>query len=244
MTPFFTQSSTVRVFLPILMFIAVIVAVFHEQLLTAVTFPSTHCPAAQTSTDMSPPLALKVKTFRELPVFLDMSPTGDTAWADAALTPRGGFLWLRYNETTSHGWGISMFHALHCLQTIRTILRESLMMQEESGGATHDKRMAHDHDDGHDSGHNMMDPAHVAHCVGYIAQHLLCAADSTIEPPWIRQDKAGKPVTGVDGEGYEHQCRDNSLLWDVAKDSEQKAFSSWDWKQGDTIESIFRKETR
>lgn len=44
------------------------------------------------------------------------------------------------------------------------------MMQEESGGATHDKGMAHDHDDGHDSGHNMMDPAHVAHCIGYIAQ--------------------------------------------------------------------------
>ena len=44
------------------------------------------------------------------------------------------------------------------------------MMQEESGGATHGKVMAHDNGDGHDSGHNMMDPAHVAHCIGYIAQ--------------------------------------------------------------------------
>ena len=44
------------------------------------------------------------------------------------------------------------------------------MMQEESGGAMHDKGMAHDHDSGHGSGHGMMDPEHVAHCIGYIAQ--------------------------------------------------------------------------
>ena len=63
-----------------------------------------------------------------------------------------------------------MFHALHCLQTIRTIVRESPMMQEGSAGVMYDKGMAHDHDSGHDSGHNMMDPEHVAHCIGYIAQ--------------------------------------------------------------------------
>ena len=63
-----------------------------------------------------------------------------------------------------------MFHALHCLQTIRTIVRESPMMQEGSGGELHDKGMAHDHESGHDSGHDMMDPEHVAHCIGYIAQ--------------------------------------------------------------------------
>ncbi len=44
------------------------------------------------------------------------------------------------------------------------------MMQEEGGRVTHGKGMAHDHDDGHDSDHDMMDPAHVAHCIGYIAQ--------------------------------------------------------------------------
>ena len=63
-----------------------------------------------------------------------------------------------------------MFHALHCLQTIRTVVRERPMMQEESGGAMHNNGVAHDHDDGHDSGHNMMDPGHVAHCIRYIAQ--------------------------------------------------------------------------
>ena len=30
------------------------------------------------------------------------------------------------------------------------------MMQEESGDATHDSGMAHDHDDGRSSSHNMM----------------------------------------------------------------------------------------
>ena len=169
MSPSIYQSFTIRLLLPILIFLAVITVVFHEQLLTAVTYSSTHCP--QTSTTISPTLAPKVMTFRDLPVFLDMSPAGDAAWADAALTPKGGFLRLRYNETTTHGWGISMFHALHCLQTIRMVVRESPMMHEESGGATYDSGMAHDHADGHDSGHNIkMDPGHVAHCIGYIAQ--------------------------------------------------------------------------
>lgn len=158
MNPSFYQSSTVRICLAILVFLAVIVAVFNEQLLAVVTYPSTLGPAAQ-------PSAPKVVTFREVPVLENLSAAGDAAWANAALTPRGGFLRLRYNETTIHGWGISMFHALHCLQTIRTVVRESPMMQEGSGGATHD------HDDGHDSGRDMMlDPGHVAHCIGYIAQ--------------------------------------------------------------------------
>ncbi|KAK0510480.1 hypothetical protein JMJ35_006912 [Cladonia borealis] len=244
MHPSFPQSSAVRIFLPILIFLFIIIALFHEQLLAAAKYPSTHCSAAQPSTNLNPPLTPKVKTFRELPVLVDLSPAGDAAWAKAALTPGGGFLRVRSNETTVHGWGISMFHALHCLQTIRTIVRESTMMQEESGGGKHEKSMAHDHDGGHGSGHDMMDPEHVAHCIGYIAQHLLCAADSTIEPPWIRHDKAGKPVTGVDGVGYEHQCRDNSLLWNVATKSEQKAFPRWDWRQGDTVESVFPKERR
>ena len=63
-----------------------------------------------------------------------------------------------------------MFHALRCLQMIRTIVRDSPMTQEESGGAKHEKGMAHDHDSGHGSGHNVMDPERVAHCIGYIAQ--------------------------------------------------------------------------
>ena len=170
MHPSFCQSPTVRVFLPILIFLAIIVVIFREQLLTAVTYASTHCRAAQPSTNLNPPLTPKVKTFGEFPVLVDMSPAGDAAWAEAALTPGGGFLRVRSNESTVYGWGISMFHALHCLQMIRTIVRDSPMMQEESSGAKHEKGMAHDHASGHDSGHDMMDPEHVAHCIGYIAQ--------------------------------------------------------------------------
>ena len=165
--PSFFQSFPIRVLLPILIFLT---ALFHEQLLGAVTYRSTHCIAAQTSNKTSPPFAPKVMTFPKLPSFLNVSPAGDKAWADAALTPRGGFIWLRHKQTITHGRGISMFHALHCLQTIRTVVRESPMMQEESGDATHEKGMAHGHDDGHDAGHNMMlDPGHLAHCIGYIA---------------------------------------------------------------------------
>ena len=71
-------------------------------------------------------------------------------------------------------------------------------------------------------------------------QHLLCAADSTIEPPWFRYDNLGQIIDkGVDGEGYQHQCHDASPLWEAAVKSENAAVKPWQWSLGDTVESIF-----
>lgn len=73
-------------------------------------------------------------------------------------------------------------------------------------------------------------------------QHLLCAADGTIEPPWLRHNEEGDVVDGgVDGEGFRHHCRDASLLWETAATSENEAVKLWDWQMGDTIESVFGK---
>ena len=44
---------------------------------------------------------------------------------------------------------------------------------------------------------------------------------------------------GVDSEGYQHQCRDDSLLWGISAKSERAAINRWQWAQGDTIENIF-----
>ena len=44
------------------------------------------------------------------------------------------------------------------------------MMQGESDGTKYEEVMAHGYGGGHDSGHDMMAPEHVAHCVGYIAR--------------------------------------------------------------------------
>ena len=44
---------------------------------------------------------------------------------------------------------------------------------------------------------------------------------------------------GVDGMGYQHQCRDSGLLWDISAKSEEVAVKSWYWPMGDTVESVF-----
>ena len=73
----------------------------------------------------------------------------------------------------------------------------------------------------------------------------MCAADDTIEPPWVERDDAGQVAdVGVDGMGYEHQCRDSSLLWRTAMGSEDRAVRPWRWQLGDTIESVFGPKER
>ena len=76
------------------------------------------------------------------PILENLSSSANEAWAENILTPKGGFLWVQLNQTLYRAWGISMFHASHCLQTLRTTIQR--------GEAN--------------------DPGHIGHCIGYIAQ--------------------------------------------------------------------------
>lgn len=68
----------------------------------------------------------------------------------------------------------------------------------------------------------------------------MCAADSTIEPPQKSYDKDGKLIDfHVDGEGYQHKCRDPALLWQTVMSSEKDGVKPFDWAKGDTVESVF-----
>ena len=120
-----------------------------------------HCPSQPTHG-----LAPTTVQFREQPILGSLSPSTDEAWERTALTPKGGFLWVEFNETNNAAWGISMFHALHCLKLLRNVIRSSEMMKNVVGPET-----GHD---GISSGgkpqHLRMNPTHVGHCVGYIAQ--------------------------------------------------------------------------
>lgn len=86
-------------------------------------------------------------------------------------------------------FGISVFHQLHCLSAIRDTLR-SLKTDQPAriwGGSNH-----------------------LEHCLDYIRQGLMCAADTTIE--WPTFVKTGFQDDGpITGEGIAHQCRD----WDA-----------------------------
>lgn len=65
----------------------------------------------------------------------------------------------------------------------------------------------------------------------------MCAADSTIEPPWRIYDAAGDVLdAGINGEGFTHECRDNSLLWEMVINSEAQPLKPWNWHDGDTVE--------
>ncbi|KAM0794356.1 hypothetical protein BDR22DRAFT_895208 [Usnea florida] len=80
----------------------------------------------------------------------------------------------------------------------------------------------------------------VGHRDGYITQHLLCAADGTLEPPWVIRDNVSQAIhKGISGEGYQHQCHDASPRSEATAKSENAAVKPWQWSLGDTVESVF-----
>lgn len=62
----------------------------------------------------------------------------------------------------------------------------------------------------------------------------MCAADGTIEPAEdvVDGDRHGRRIHGM---GYQHQCRDPRFLFEM----NGKTVDLWDWKQGDTLHSVF-----
>jgi hypothetical protein len=78
---------------------------------------------------------------------------------DAALTHNGGFLRLLANETSAIGYGVSMYHQIHCIE----MLREALVPSESSEDHHH-----------HHYGETVTMPGeetdHLIHCLDYLAQ--------------------------------------------------------------------------
>jgi hypothetical protein len=180
-------------------------------------------PSFQSNTVSTPP-SLNLYQFHTAKELEDFSPNGDAAWQRMTTTNDGGFLWVRHNETYRTGWGISMFHSLHCL----ALLREIVKIKSHNSNS-----------DIHHSSH--ADEAHAGHCLSYIAQSLLCSADGTLERPKSILDKNGDILRDdINGEGVEHRCRDQSLLWNLARQTEKEPISVMPQAQpGDTVWDLF-----
>lgn len=122
------------------------------------------------------------------------------AWHD--LQPKGGG-WItvengerlglgppiRHNNL--EGYGISVFHQLHCMAMIHhAYFQFSVGGEHMTGGS--------------------VDRSHIDHCFDYVRQALMCQADLSLEH---RQDsenaRSGDDL--IDGWGVLHQCRD----WDA-----------------------------
>ncbi|KZV96421.1 hypothetical protein EXIGLDRAFT_643201 [Exidia glandulosa HHB12029] len=118
---------------------------------------------------------------------------GDEGRRDwASLFPSSlGFVRLGPDNRT---FGISMFHQLHCLQSM-----QNLVFNEPT---------------------TEMGKWHASHCMNYLRQMLLCAADIRLEP--FRPDPA-LGIDKVDGLDLTHTCRDWTRLRDIAEDN----FAAW-----------------
>ncbi|KIX93905.1 uncharacterized protein Z520_10242 [Fonsecaea multimorphosa CBS 102226] len=96
---------------------------------------------------------------------------------------------MAYRPTSAaEVYGVSMFHQLHCLMSIKHSL-----LQPRSSNASLE--------------------AHIVHCVDYLRQSVMCCGDTTLE----RGHEAGgifKPP--VDGWGNTHMCRDWDALFSFA----------------------------
>jgi len=101
-------------------------------------------------------------------------------------------------------FGLSMFHQLHCLDSLRKAIRET-GHHNVSGGTGEEHGIEHS-----------------VHCLNYLRQTILCAADVTLEPEI--------PVQGTrdvgEGVGVEHVCRDWSRVYEFVERNEAEWLQS------------------
>ncbi|TFK75557.1 hypothetical protein BDN72DRAFT_892074 [Pluteus cervinus] len=142
-----------------------------------------------------------------------------------------GFLRLGPNKRF---FGISLYHQLHCLDSLRLAIagtphtharRPSPRPFEERDleqGLDSNEKSSRDPAQEESSDH---DPAwHVNHCLNYLRQTILCNADLTLEP----EIKLGSQDVG-EGLGVTHVCKDWSGLYDFA---EQNTKEWQEWRKG------------
>lgn len=68
---------------------------------------------------------------------------------------------------------------------------------------------------------------------------MTCAADDTIEPPWLIKDDEGHILEhGVDANGVWHTCKDTNPLRAAAELDEVVSSEIWKWSKGDTVTDI------
>ncbi|KIM96341.1 hypothetical protein OIDMADRAFT_33003 [Oidiodendron maius Zn] len=119
----------------------------------------------------------------------------DYLWDDELVGNNGVIrLSSEMERNSQHERGaIGMFHQIHCL----TSLRKTLQRARE----------------GQNIGLNHHDDAHWPHCLYYMRQAILCAADDTIELPHLRNKT--HHYGSINGVSDIRQCRNAERLYDL-----------------------------
>ncbi|KAI0441305.1 hypothetical protein F4803DRAFT_552192 [Xylaria telfairii] len=144
------------------------------------------------------------------PLYNRNETSKETGWWGSLLTPNGGFLKVEEPNHEIRDYGVSMFHQLHCLAIVRSVLLH--------GGidATH-THTGHTPREGDDEA---KERKHWLHCFDYIAQAILCAADNTLETEGKVKAPGGEVMDVISGVGSTHLCRNSTSLYDYVLQSE------------------------
>jgi hypothetical protein len=124
-------------------------------------------------------------TFAETSRYTLSGPLADAEWDSIRKGNYQGYLRLGPERRI---FAVSMLHQLHCVNTLRRGLTQ---LDEES-----QKKNKH----------------HVQHCLSYLRQFFLCAADTTLEPYDYRDPERNFNITV--GTGFTRECRDWSRIYD------------------------------
>ncbi|KAF9475811.1 hypothetical protein BDN70DRAFT_813382 [Pholiota conissans] len=120
----------------------------------------------------------------------------DDDWA-SLIPPDSGFVDLGPNHDM---FSLSMYHQLHCLDVLRygfASAKAGALVYPGNGTSV-------DH--------------HVSHCLVYLREMILCAADTMLEPAdTIVLDKEGKEHLGSTGGNVVHRCRDWTQVRDMVE---------------------------
>jgi hypothetical protein len=129
----------------------------------------------------------------------------DAEWKSFMPTNNGFLSKQTGNDTVL--FGISTFHALHCLNTMRGLFE---MYFDVSSAETVAKIQ-----------NNPADRSfwHIQHCLIYLRDMLTCNADPTLEHNIYFEN--GTAIRG--GEGTTHTCRDFKALYNISEESDEAA---------------------
>ena len=130
------------------------------------------------------------------------SPDADAEWE--SVYPGRGLAFVRLGPKKRF-FSLSLYHQMHCLDSLRRVIL---------GQSHHHGRRSDEDSEALDDGPPLSkrNVEHSAHCLNYLRQTALCAADMTLEP----EIEEGSQEVG-EGLGATHVCRDWSKVHEFVK---------------------------
>ncbi|KAA1475293.1 hypothetical protein DENSPDRAFT_883454 [Dentipellis sp. KUC8613] len=119
-----------------------------------------------------------------------------------SLYPAGSLGFLRLGPHDRF-FGLAMYHQLHCVDSLRRAILGLAPHGETRLGKMGKEGWQEDH---------------VGHCLNYLRQSILCAADLTLEPEVVEGE-----MDAEEGLGVTHVCKD----WSAVRGFAERNYEEW-----------------